>query len=73
LKSESAHLIIFYPNKNSILFQGDVYGTTFTGDPGKTTLGNTVRSWVINDLIKHKLNKEAQRHVFTNASTGDDI
>jgi hypothetical protein len=58
LKDPFARLVAFYPNEDMILFEGMLEGTTLTGDPAKTTLGNTATSWVINDKIKWNLRDE---------------
>lgn len=46
----------FYPGKNKLLFEGQFFGTTRTGDATKTTYGNTLTSWVLNDYVNHKTN-----------------
>lgn len=53
------------------MMQGSLSGTTFTGDPTRTTHGNTWRSYMYNHFIRHKAN--IPRSSFAGKFAGDDV
>jgi len=64
---------MYYKNthKSRKVISVTVNGTTFTGDPTRTTLGNTLRSYSYLSFVRHKAGVPKRSMKFLCA--GDDV